>query len=751
LIGQGEAPLRYARAAVESAWDRARAWAVEGCEDLTLDWIGTAADTDVQRVRQIIGSDAVFADVPEQAIEDVIARIPSVTWRERSGGGTIANTIVALRSEFDRHGVLVCASIRSRWGGGMESLAADLRRRLVNVVFEGVVLAPRRAVTLYPPEGGAPALTLLSEADAEPMQVPLERPEGLPRCLILKQPRSGSFQETSIFVEAPECIVVLLADRFNATWLRQVQAFVHKRGVRGFAFGRRLEFDRLGGLGERAWCGFEIVATSAQEDVIVVDGASGQPTQLVPRPFHGQSWSLGCGDAYAGTFLAARLLGESIEEAHTSACRAAALVATVPGPRAPAPIDLNQVFGQAIDRSSEHLDEAELFDEVRTSAGLTIVSCGETGVEDVAAQAAQDLGLPVFTHCPAGFRRSDGSASRMFEMGARVRELGSSSFRFTTWTNVFLADAILLVDPADSEGSAATREAALCLGRPLLDLCASGSQQLQSVSMEWIRSHRPRVLLVAGNRSDRLKIPDSILMEQLTARLASIAVVLASTLENPPRRVDRPANRPVRIASVNLPPVHWILDRMLGSGLRVPGGRRLLVRSGCDETGLDVEVAYVRSPDARAALEEGLVDAAFLVSDQVLDQPHNLVELLDTGVGGCLVVSLARADRNSYSGVLVAQTQALLHVGQQYYPNLKPNLICGAAEAWLSRGWADIAVDTWATGRSAAEHGLSIVDVMGAATLKLYATKDGLARHGDLLYALVHSIRTTMARQEMIP
>jgi predicted Rossmann fold nucleotide-binding protein DprA/Smf involved in DNA uptake len=52
---------------------------------------------------------------------------------------------------------------------------------------------------------------------------------------------------------------------------------------------------------------------------------------------------------------------------------------------------------------------ASLRRDVRASAGLTIVTGGQTGVDTFAALAALRAGLPVHLIFPAGLRQEDGS------------------------------------------------------------------------------------------------------------------------------------------------------------------------------------------------------------------------------------------------------------------------------------------------------------------------------------------------------
>jgi hypothetical protein len=143
---------------------------------------------------------------------------------------------------------------------------------------------------------------------------------------------------------------------------------------------------------------------------------------------------------------------------------------------------------------------------VRTAAGLTVLTGGQTGVDTYAAAAALHAGLAVHVVFPCGYRQEDGPltpgrSSRL--RGATLHELSSPSFRYRTWTCAYLADAVLLLDPAGGAGCRETARAAVCLGRPLLTVRSSGALTAAQAA-DWLASVGPRVLMVAGCRASVL-------------------------------------------------------------------------------------------------------------------------------------------------------------------------------------------------------------------------------------------------------
>jgi hypothetical protein len=177
--------------------------------------------------------------------------------------------------------------------------------------------------------------------------------------------------------------------------------------------------------------------------------------------------------------------------------------------------------------SDDFQADADLRDRLHAGPSQVVLTGGQTGVDSHAARAAIEAGLTVRLVFPQGLRQEDGSltpARRRRLTAATVHELPSDSFRFRTWTCAWLADVVLLLDPAGGAGCRETVRAANQLGRPLLS--PAPGQLTAEQTANWLALKGARVLMVAGCRASQLArmAASSGVRADLTTVMAGAAV-----------------------------------------------------------------------------------------------------------------------------------------------------------------------------------------------------------------------------------
>ena len=560
------------------------------------------------------------------------------------------------------------------WWPGHSSSAADLASRSIRVVGHDVAdRAPETpgTIAVVDARGTVVELTVNAPLAATLEPVPAE-------LLVLRSDHLALLDES--YVRAFDRIAVVLSD-FD----------IDPRPIGALADGARQVWifgpvDAIYRLRDRVGNELELIGTdgsrachilSADDDLILdVD-----PMDLVVS-------DLGAGDAYAGGYLGAASAGGSRLDAHAAGCHAARRALICLGARPSVDPDLNRLLPLDKGRQSQRADDGRLFQTVRRSPGVTILSGGQTGVDSLGAQAALGSGLPVHLIFPRGLRQEDGPltiARRELLAGGRVHELGSASFRFRTWACVYLCDAVVLLDYACGEGSQEARVAARQLNRPVLE-CGDRDVSVDDVAA-FLSTSYCRVLLIAGNRASLLSAHGQD--EQARSQLQTVARAVELTNARRMSGGDLPG-LPAHVRRIGVPP----RLRETATVTRIIDAARRLT------------VVPLPPRDVARALERGALDAGFTWPGLIAPDLRNL---LVTHPLGSFPVHYGFALSDSASRRLGRCVDQYPTAGPESWEDLGLTDhidIEGMAEEWLRHGMADSAFDTYRTGRTLADYDL---------------------------------------------
>jgi hypothetical protein len=427
---------------------------------------------------------------------------------------------------------------------------------------------------------------------------------------------------------------------------------------------------------------------------------------------------LGSGDSYAGVYLGERLRGTAPPDAHREAVQAARLSSYSHTARRNYRSSLTEAFGAFIDRAAD-TDDWAIFETVRNTSGLTVIACGQPGVDTAGLRAAVGWGLATFAVMPRGPRNelTDAGRDAAVPAGARLLQLGSPSYRYCTWANVFLADGTVLIDLARGEGSAETRRAARELARPLFEISADPTDAELSELEDWCRRHAVRVLNIAGSRASGLRPK-----QRDAVRRAADAVVraCAATYGTAVGAPPEPAAVAEPARSILGVPALAEVRRAVADQL--VGGESVALPSYRDAG--EVEVVFGRSIDLVRMLERGLLDAALVGEDMLIEHDSAGLEVMArAGVFNCLLALVSRAGDVTPPSTVVSQYPRFA-ARELSRRGVAVTAVVGAAEGWVAGGLFDATVDTWRTGATATANGLDIARALRVTTLALVRRTD---------------------------
>lgn len=185
--------------------------------------------------------------------------------------------------------------------------------------------------------------------------------------------------------------------------------------------------------------------------------------------------------------------------------------------------------------------------------------------------------------------------------------------------------------------------------------------------------------------------------------------------------------------------------RLLGrAGVRVGpealNSRRLAV---ADESG-SYRFIFVKPADVPVYVEHGTADCGIVGRDVLLESSADLLQPLDLRIGGCrLVVAACAGAIKSELGALRVATKyphiAAAHFGARGIP-VEIIELSGSVELAPVLGLADCIVDVVETGRTLAENGLDVVEVITNSTARLVVNRASYQLKAEAVSRLIGAL-----------
>lgn len=679
-------------------------------------------------------------------IQDV-QRLANTTW---AGGGTISNTLFALATCFEEVDV---DSPELYWLGSAEysdfpgqvNPMDYLRRVFITPICVPSLDGSRVAISVISAQTKEVKAIFLYD-NPEPLSAMSEWP---PVDVLITSIAELARADAKLFeyISSIPSLAIVVADCHVID--EETQERLRRLALSGalkWMMGYFDDFIRLKFLMNEEplpeYRSVEFVGTDGAKPVHIWRAESNlwQKSPVHPiHEFHGNT--LGAGDAYAGAFLAVRIRGGDIEQAHKFGYQLAARTFETHLSHVDIQPDFNRIFGRLIDRASLDHREGALYERIRQSPGITVISCGQTGVDQIALRSASKLGLPCFGVLPKGRRTefTEGLVSLHDDFSdACIFELDSPSYRYCTWSNAYLSDGTLLWDFHNSEGSAATREACGRMRRPLLDVTKIRPDRLATEVVEWATRHNVRVVNFAGNRQRLLSDANRKQVEKQTDYILRCLAwnwsYLSAGIATPLHRLEENMHLQAPYAGLR---VGVSKDSLIQGMMRqflwdvygiVPGSQRKLF---LDMSDLGLTLIFARARDLPTMLQNSLVDLIVCGSDLLDEAAVDCSIIVRTGTHPCHIVLVGEQSLDPLSTDL-----AKIRIGSQY-PKLADRLmrqtgyhnttivpILGAAEAWIKTGYLDAAIDTWRTGYTASINELRLLKTFFSTALVVATAAD---------------------------
>ncbi len=176
------------------------------------------------------------------------------------------------------------------------------------------------------------------------------------------------------------------------------------------------------------------------------------------------------------------------------------------------------------------------------------------------------------------------------------------------------------------------------------------------------------------------------------------------------------------------------------------GTRRL---AGTDPRG-GLRFLSIRAADVASYVEHGAADAGVCGLDMLREEPRDLYEPLDLGIGRCrMVVARPEGARPLPRGVAPRVATKYVRIATEHYARkgLPAEIIHlhGSVEVAPSLGLADAIVDIAETGETLKANGLAVEETVMEISARLVVNRVALKLHPERLRRLVEALRSACA------
>jgi ATP phosphoribosyltransferase len=188
------------------------------------------------------------------------------------------------------------------------------------------------------------------------------------------------------------------------------------------------------------------------------------------------------------------------------------------------------------------------------------------------------------------------------------------------------------------------------------------------------------------------------------------------------------------------------------AGLKLPSDPESTRRLALEDESGRYRLIFVKPADVPVYVEHGIADGGIVGRDVLLESDADVSQPLALDLGACQIVVAARSNTTlTQVGMLRVATKypriAAKHFGGR---GVAVDLIelSGSVELAPVLGLADCIVDLVETGRTLAENGLSIVEVIAESTARLVVNRASYQLKAEAIGRLIRSVEDASQRRD---
>lgn len=161
-----------------------------------------------------------------------------------------------------------------------------------------------------------------------------------------------------------------------------------------------------------------------------------------------------------------------------------------------------------------------------------------------------------------------------------------------------------------------------------------------------------------------------------------------------------------------------------------------------------VKLIFVKAVDVPTYVEKGAADIGIVGKDTIMEDPVDVYELLDLGIGKCQLVVAGFPDKKFPSSALLTVVSKYPAVTKAYFDSkgirIETIKLNGSIELAPLIGMADVIVDIVESGKTLKENGLVVLEEIADVSARLIVNKASYATRTSQIQQVISDLKAAL-------
>jgi ATP phosphoribosyltransferase len=161
-----------------------------------------------------------------------------------------------------------------------------------------------------------------------------------------------------------------------------------------------------------------------------------------------------------------------------------------------------------------------------------------------------------------------------------------------------------------------------------------------------------------------------------------------------------------------------------------------------------VKLIFVKAVDVPTYVENGAADIGIVGKDTIMEDPVDVYELMDLGIGKCIVAVAGFPNKEFSNGAPLTVASKYPAIAKEYFNGqgirVETIKLNGSIELAPLIGMSDVIVDIVETGTTLKENGLVVLEKIADVSARLIVNKASYATKTSQIQQFIADLKSTM-------